>query len=675
MFFDINKQTLKNIEALRYFSIPGKNKNKEQIYEDNFNVSYRDVNHEIMPDFEIPNYQGSVLFYDVESFPNYFLAAFRHLGTGKIISWEFCEQTNSYPNVEKLAYLMNRFTVVGFNSRIYDLPMITLAMAGATTDELNQASFKIIGENMFPNDFEKEYDVKIPYLKHVDLIDVAPLSASLKTYAARLNCKRMQDLPVNPSKPLSKEEMYTTRVYCFNDLANTELLCKELNEALNLRKEISTQYEINVLSKSDAQIAESIIGKEFQKLTGNWPSKTAIEMGKTHFYKAPDFIKYKNPVLKNMLELVCSTPFIVQSNGYITMPEEIEKLEIKIGRCNYKMGIGGLHSSEKSVVHRANENTLLIDSDVASYYPMIILNQKLFPKHLGKQFLIIYKSIVDRRLKAKATGDKKTAASLKIAINGSFGKMGNPYSFLYSPELMLQVTISGQLCLLLLIDYLEQCGFSVISANTDGIIVECPADKYSDYISVIKYWENVTGFVTEETRYSEIYSRDVNNYIAIKTNGEIKRKGIYSEKGSAMDSRLSKNPETFVCLDALIDYLTKDISIEKSIKSCKDILRFCTVRNVRGGAVKSGVYLGKVVRWYYSTEMKGQINYLISGNKVPKSDGARPLMELEDDFPNDIDYEKYIAIVEEMLVDIGVKESPIKIRRKATCDLAPKFKF
>lgn len=686
MFFDIDLQTVKDVEALRAFKLT-RNKKVSDAPVDPFEVHYKETHYIEMSDEEIIASAGKVLMYDVECFANYFLVAFRCVNTGRVILLEqFQDETlqgcgNSIGvcdgmcsgnadcltvgfNHRKLAYIINNFCIVGFNSRNYDLCMCMLAMRGATNKELNEASFKLIVGNMWPAQFEQEYDIKIPYLKHIDLIEVAPLQASLKTYAGRLNCKRMQDLPADPSATLTASERQDVKVYCLNDLCNTELLCKELSPQLSLRKSISEQYHVNVLSKSDAQIAESVIGKEIERITGTWPSKVDIPVGRTYFYRIPKYLHYANPQLQEMLKLVANTPFVVEATGYFTMPEAIANLEIKIGHCVYRMGMGGLHSSEKSVVHKADEDTLLLDRDVASYYPRIILNQSLYPHHLGKNFLQVYNSIVERRLKAKNEGNKVVADSLKITINGSFGKLGNPYSCLYSPDLMIQVTVSGQLCLLLLIDMIEYFGIPIVSANTDGVIIKCPKAKHKQLEDIIKAWEEMTGFETEETHYSAIYSRDVNNYIAVKTDGEVKRKGTYAERGSAGNSPLSRNPENFICNDAVIALLTKEVPIEQTIRQCKDITKFVTVRNVRGGAVKSNQYLGKCIRWYVSTEMKGEINYLISGNKVPNSDCARPLMELPDDFPTDINYDYYITKANEILQDLGVTPKPCSTGRK-----------
>jgi hypothetical protein len=373
----------------------------------------------------------------------------------------------------------------------------------------------------------------------------------------------------------------------------------------------------------------------------------------------PEFVKYELPQLQHVLKIMQSAKLTVGSDGTIALPPELEDLKIEIGQCIYRIGIGGLHTSEKQIAHKADADTLLIDKDVASYYPSIILNQHLAPKHLGKSFLKVYREIVNRRLAAKAAGNKLVAESLKITINGTFGKLGNPYSILYS-GLHIQVTLSGQLCLLMLIEFIERSGIPVVSANTDGVVVKCPKNRYNYLEAAVVHWENITGFKTEETRYKAIYSRDVNNYIAVKEDNTIKVKGAYAERGSSGNSVLSKNPEHLICNDAVAALLTKGTPVEKTIRASKDIRRFVTIRNVKGGAEKSGVYLGRAVRWYYSTKIQGTINYRTNGNKVPNTDNAMPLMELPVEFPEDVDYEFYIRKANEILDEIGYNGSPLK---------------
>ncbi|WP_211259253.1 hypothetical protein, partial [Dyella japonica] len=73
------------------------------------------------------------------------------------------------------------------------------------------------------------------------------------------------------------------------------------------------------------------------------------------------------------------------------------------------------------------------DADVTSYYPICIINQQLYPEHLGPRFIDIFVKIVERRIAAKMAHDDKTAQTLKIVINGSYGKFGSPFSILYAP--------------------------------------------------------------------------------------------------------------------------------------------------------------------------------------------------------------------------------------------------
>lgn len=634
---------------------------------------------------------GSVFVFDVECYRNFFYVAFKCLANGKFVAFERSPDFD-FPEL-KLRWMLWRFCLVGFNSASYDIPMVELAAKGLSCNELKEASDFIIqsginygNKKVTPFDIEKKYHIQIGKYNHIDLFNVCPVNggvsanpASLKLYSGRLHAERMQDLPFPESHILTAEDAAIVRPYCCNDLANTELLFNELAPELKLRMEMSEEYGIDLRSRSDAQIAEAVINSELQKVLGYYPRKPTLAADLVLQYNAPDFISYRSQQLRDMFEVVKNARFYLDGLGSPIMPDEIDKLKVKIGNSVYKLGMGGLHSTEKKISHKATDEIILADNDVESFYPRIILNQKLFPPHLGEAFLQVYNPIVETRIhakseaaKAKKAGDKagakrwKTIAdSLKITINGSFGKLGNKYSTLYAPQLMLQVTITGQLVLLMLIEMLEEAGISVISGNTDGIVSKYHKDRHNDVRAIIAEWEKRTNFKTEETRYSAVYSRDVNSYVAIKTDGGdeearflderlgVKTKGAYCERGSALNSILSKNPEALVCSDAVISFLKNGTPVEKTIRECKDIRRFVSVKNVKGGGEKNGVYLGKVVRWYYPKGETGHISYVGSGNKVGKTDGARPLMDLPPEFPDDVNYEWYINEAVDMLYDCG----------------------
>lgn len=593
--------------------------------------------------------------FDIECYTNYFLIAFTSLASGKVIYFE--RTGNSDFNREKLLWITQAFCLVGFNSWNYDIPMLSLALAGKTNAQLKAASDEIItGENVRPSDVLRKHKVKGLKPDHIDLIEVAPLRASLKIYGGRLHAPKMQDLPFHPSTLLSPEQMTIVRWYCVNDLTNTAFLHESLKEQISLRETLGKDYGVDLRSKSDAQIAETVISREIEKLNGGRVQRPVIAPGTRYKYRIPAFIRYESGLMNWALGVVRDADFVVAEDGAIGMPEVIKGLNLTIAGGVYRMGIGGLHSSEKVAAHVADADTVILDRDVTSYYPYIILNSHLFPQHLGPNFLNVYRKLVDRRIEAKRTGNKVVADSLKITINGSFGKLGSKYSALYSPDLLIQVTVTGQLSLLMLIERLELRGITVISANTDGIAIKCPKARRDELNGVIAQWEKDTGFETEETEYRALYSRDVNNYIAVKTDGKTKTKGAYAETG------LSKNPTGRICVDAVLALLTTGAPLHETIRNCKDIRKFVSVRTVTGGAVKDGEFLGKSIRWYYAQGVEGEIVVAKSGNKVPRSEGAKPLLELPAAFPADVDYDWYEREAERMLYDIGYAKKPQEIK-------------
>ena len=256
-------------------------------------------------------------------------------------------------------------------------------------------------------------------------------------------------------------------------------------------------------------------------------------------------------------------------------------------------------------------------------------------------------------LKEEYKKQKATSEVLKIACNGSYGKLGSKYSTLYAPELLIQTTITGQLALLMLIERFELAGIKVVSANTDGVVMHCPKDKEETLEEIAFDWFLDTSFELERTDYKVLASRDVNNYIAVKLDGKTKGKGLYATPS------LSKNPDFIICCEAVAKFIAEGVSIKRTIYECKDIRKFVSVRKVTGGASWRGEYLGKAVRFYKSIAVgeNETINYIKNSNKVPNSNGVRPLMELPDQFPADVDHEFYINRAKEYLAETGLKNA------------------
>lgn len=635
------------------------------------------------------NAQGPAIL-DIECYPNYFECGFKFIDIEKYLFFEIFKGIADEPVYsingyvcsfdvwrDAFSFVLHRFLTIGFNSIYYDLPLIFDALKGSSPEKLKDYSNEIISER------KRAFSPQIARLNHIDIMEVAPLHDGLKTYAGRIHAPRMQELPYKHFKPLTPEQAFCVRSYNVNDLDNTELLHRELKGQIRLREKLGLRYGLDLRSKSDAQVAEAVIQSELSK-AGIRARAPAIQPGSVFRYSKPDFIQFKTAQLQRVLEVVATEPFVINDKGKVNLPKAISGLKIKIGDAEYKFGIGGIHSKEKSATYIAKKDLLIVDRDVSQYYPSIVLNQNLYPAHLGQGFTDILRNLAslrgeckDKAKQYKDAGDienyiywDEESGSLKIANNGVVGKLSSPYSVVYSPMTNIQTTISGQLCLLMIAETLTELKFNVVSANTDGIVTIVPTERKAEFDTLIEVWEKQTGFKTEETFYQALYSRDVNNYLALKEKGNpgseyvdeqlgFKSKGVYSERGSALNSVLSKNPETYICSMAVMQFLKNGIPLKDTIYSCKDFRRFVSVKKVEGGAQKDGQYLGKVVRWYMAKDVTGSLNYVTSGNSVGKSDGAKPCMDLPAEFPEDVDFDWYLANANSMLFDLGVYKKAV----------------
>lgn len=604
-------------------------------------------------DAELQANVGSIAILDIELYPNYFLIGFKFLAVNKYLALELPF------NERQLSWIMHNYTTVGFNSLKYDLLMLWASFARQDFGYLKSLSDAIIFQNLYSKQAEIDFNFKVFPTNHVDLIEVCPLRGSLKLYGARLHAPRIQELPYPINTILTDEQKIHVKGYNANDLDVTELCFLNLTEQLQLRSNLSAQYKTNVMSKSDAQIAESVIGYELKAITGSWPKRPDIH-STSHKFKVPENLFFQTDYLKRTLQRISEISFQVGESGRLER-SEMNDIHVQIGNSIYRMGIGGLHSSEECRA-LVTKDYIIKDIDVESYYPAIVINLGLFPTHLGEAFLKVYSGIRDRRVDAKRNKRIAESENLKVTINGTFGKTGSPYSFLYAPEMTIQITVGGQLYLLMLIEILELNGIPVASANTDGIVVLCPHDKTELLKELIATFEQITKFKTEETIYEAIYSRDINAYLAVKK----KKEGGFDFKGkndyydpwrpqNAKDAywRFQKNPTHQICVEAIEKLISEGTSIETTIKACQDIKKFLVVRNVKGGAHKDGEYLGKVIRWYIANDCTGTINYITSNNKVPESDGAKPCMDLPDIFPNDVNHSWYFEKTKVMLEDCG----------------------
>ena len=608
----------------------------------------------------------------------FFFFGARHLPSGKTIQLE----GNDHETLVKLNALLRnpRYLWVSFNGIKFDAPILAAVAGGRPLAEVKRMANTIIEENKPAWMSYRDFKLEPLEIDHIDLIEVAPgVMINLKLYAARMGLKSICDLPFAHDAHLDAEQRKMVKEYCMNgDLVATASLFKSLQGALELREQMSQVYLIDLRSKSDAQVAETVLSKVLG-------IRGAVDMPTGVRYTAPPFIQPHNPIVVEMEERAERFVFKMNpGNGAIELPPFLEE-PIVIGKGRYQMGIGGLHSQHDRQQHWiANDRLEISDFDVASFYPNIILNAGLVPRGLGHAFIEQYRKILNERLEAKRTENKVKDGAMKIMLNGTFGKLGSMFSKLYAPDLMLATTLTGQFYLIGLIEMIIESGGHVVSANTDGVCVAATPEVMASIRDAVSIYGFLTNFEFEETRYRTIAIKDVNNYLAVKLNGDIKAKGIYATGG------LMKNPTNEVCTLAAQAYLRDGTPVDKFIHrhlTVDNFADFTQSRAVTGGAVfytdirevddwinlergawyrqawydmgkerkplkrvsrpapvMSGdkpVFLGRVARWYYSLDERRSIHYVNNDNKVPKANASTACMTLPDSIQAYLDVGRY----------------------------------
>lgn len=581
--------------------------------------------------------------YDIETFPNFILFAF--LEPDGCVR-EFRATPDEALDASALADYTDGRLLVGFNSNHFDDHLLGLAIQGAGVDTLYQRAQAIIGGQLprSPGGGLRTHP------RSIDLFEVlggAARAGSLKLLAARMGCTTLQELPFDPTQALSPEQVEAVAAYCRNDLAVTSDLYRHLNGALAVRQSLSRQYAIDLRSRSDAAIAEEVLCREYERRTGFGKDRLRrmVERPKTIRYVPPKWAAaIRHPATRDWLELL-EQPITIDEKGRPDAPHLQRTIRIAGGQ--YATGIGGLHSQHGTGIYREDDDFGLLDADVTSEYPSIIVQQQLHPAHLLPVFTDIVAELLNRRVSAKRAGDRETADALKIVVNSLFGKTGSLYSPLYDPAMMTAVTLTGQLALLLLIERLEDAGGEVLAANTDGVTIRYQRQSIERVRAVLRAWQDTTGLELETNAYRLFAQKDVNNYLAADGLGRIKTKGAFLNQ-----RQLSKNVSAAVVAQAVAAWLVEGVPIADTIAQATDLRDFCYIHQSRSPVHCGEIPLGKVVRWYRSTGLTVPfIKVGASGrrSKLPDSDGAAPAQRLPATLPDDLDRNYYVRATETLL--------------------------
>ena len=512
-----------------------------------------------------------IVTYDIEVFPNFFSYAAIDINTKKKFFYYLHENTNQIK--ELLIHLNEVKGMIGFNNLNYDSKILFSINKNSINEQIYNLSKSIIN-----NEKIKYIKTKIPQLDLFKIwhFDNKARRTSLKDVEMALNWWNLQSLPLPPDYIVQEIDIPKIKDYNFNDVESTlefYLITKGITEnplykgidKIDLRNNIEKEFNIKCLNTNDVSIG----GKITEKYYSNISKKQYSEFKNLKTYRTiinlseciPNYISFKTKTLINLLNEI--------KNKTIKSNESFKK-KLKIGNTKYLLAKGGLHSDDKARL-LDNSKCVLKDADVASLYPSLILNLKIYPQHLGIEWLEGYKEIYKQRLHAKKLKKdpkyKNIDQTLKLSLNGSYGKFNEEYSWMYDPLCTFKTTIAGQLSLLMLIEMLELENIQVISANTDGVV--CLINDIDKYNNICKSWESITNLELEFTDYYKLIQTSVNDYIAIKTNNDIKFKGVFE-----INKEIHKNHSQRIVPIALANYFINNIPVQETIQNHLNIAEY-----------------------------------------------------------------------------------------------------
>ncbi len=475
--------------------------------------------------------------YDIETYPNVFTASFKHVATGKRWKFEISGRTNQLS--ELITFLVwceqNDTRHVGFNNVGFDYPVIHYIMTSAyigLSDIYGKAQ-SIINcpwEDRFSNTVRPS-DVLIPQidLYKVHHFDNDARATSLKMLEFNMSSDNIEDLPYVPGTYLLPDEIERLITYNDHDVDETEKFYFESLDQIEFREDLSNKYDRNFMNHNDTKIGKDYFIMELEKHDkgscyvyadggGRVVRQTHREVIRLADAVFP-YIKFERSEFEEIRQYFLSKTITETKGVFSGLSAEVDGFE-------YDFGVGGIHGSIASQIVRSDDDYVIYDWDVASYYPNLAIVNNLHPEHLGQQFCTIYKDVYEQRKQyAKGTAEN---AMLKLALNGVYGDSNNKYSPFYDPLYTMATTINGQLLLCMLAEQLIKIPrLSMIQINTDGLTIRCPRDSVDHMKAVCKWWEDYTLLTLESAVYSAMYIRDVNNYIAVYDDGKVKRKGAY----------------------------------------------------------------------------------------------------------------------------------------------------
>lgn len=482
--------------------------------------------------------ENKILFYDFECFKYDWLVVIYDMD-----ALESHVIIND-PDQLKLIYEKNKNNIwCGFNNKFYDQYIFKGILLGLDPKKIND--FIIVkGHDGW------QYSGLFKFIQMINWDVMNALDRGLKYFEGAMgNDIQETSVPFDIDRKLTASELAEVVKYCTHDVEQT------IEVFLQRKSDFEAQYgllkmfdlPLSDLSRSKVQLSAKILEAKKKTYHDEFDISFPDTLRLEKYGEVLDWYKDWN------------------NRDYK------KKLKIDVAGVPHVFGWGGVHGAKESY----SAEGYFINMDVASLYPSLMIRYNLHSRSCNPQK---FNEIVDLRLKYKHEKNP-LQAPLKIVINGTYGAMKDKNNPLYDPRQANNVCIYGQLLLLDLIEKLEKAGAEIIQSNTDGVLVRMPDGKDEDVFfnrvdDIAHEWEERTGLQLEFDEYRKVYQKDVNNYVIVDAQGKYKSKGAYVKKLSNLDYDLA------IVNRAIVDYLVKNVPIEKTILECNELKEFQLVKKV-----------------------------------------------------------------------------------------------
>jgi hypothetical protein len=512
----------------------------------------------------------NIWIYDLETYPNMFLAMFYNIHTKKWKTYEISDRKNETKELREFLY-SNKLRLIGFNNINFDYPVLHKTIL-SNNKQWDALSIFVQVQEIIASKYSSIWDnqTKVPQLDLFRIwhYDNKNKSTSLKWLEFAIRWENVQDLPYSPLNKLTLSQMDEIVEYCKNDvLATYEFYLKSLKH-IELRQFYTNQEQMNLMSASEIKMSKEIFGKYLAKemkmsvkdLKNMRTERSSVNIEDVIF----PYLEFNDPINQRTLQTYKDYKWIDTSD---MTKEQAKKHAIKF-TVPYKNVVreyaeGGLHSFGKAGIYESDDDYVLMDVDFASFYPHISFRNGLHPEHIpAKLFNELYEGFYHERKKYPKSDPRNYV--LKIILNGSYGLSKDKHAFLYDPKWQLEICINGQLILTLLTEKVMDVipDAQIIFENTDGAMYRIPRKKVDELTKACQEVEKIVNIPLEIQECKKIVARDVNNYINIISDDNIKFKGAFE-----IDRDFHKNHSKRVVPIALANYFIHGSDVVSTIKN------------------------------------------------------------------------------------------------------------